>query len=87
MFPESSSSAFWFQPVWGLVLAVSMWSPSATWAGVLVSAAQLKDTCQIVLYIPWGATRTLFDHSTIVKANITFLVSLLFFCFCMPSLP
>ena len=34
------------------MLVVSMYSPSPTWVGVLVSTEQLKDMCQIVIYIP-----------------------------------
>lgn len=30
-----------------------------TWVGALVPAKQLKDVCQVVLYVPWGAARTL----------------------------
>ena len=49
------SSTFWFQPVWGLVFVLSRQSPSLlpkfTWIGVfLVSAEQLKDMHQIVVY-------------------------------------
>ena len=47
------------------MLVVSTESPSFTWVGVLVSAEQLKDMHQIVMYIPWGGTRTLFYCWTI----------------------
>ena len=36
------------------VFVVGMYSPSSTWVSVLVSAEQLKDMHQIVMYIPWG---------------------------------
>ena len=36
------------------VLVVSVCSTSSTWLGILVSAEQLKDMHQIVIYIPSG---------------------------------
>ena len=47
--------------------------------GVLVSAEQLRDMCQIITYIPGGGTRSLFYPWTIVSW-------LLFLHFCIPSL-
>ena len=58
-------------------LLCSAWSflPRLGW-GALVPAEELK---AIVMYIPWGGTRTLLYHGTIV-------FWLLFLFFCIPSL-
>lgn len=54
MFREPrSSSTLLLQPVWGLVLVVSVWSPCSTWLGLLISAEELKD-CQVVISTPSG---------------------------------
>ena len=53
----------------------SLWSPSSTWVMVLVSAEQLKDMCQIIIYTPGGGTRSLFCPWTTV-----FWLLLLSFC-------
>ena len=59
VFQESPSSTFWFQPVWGFSHSYHL---PPGW-GVLVSVKQLKGMCQIVMYVPWGGTRTLFYFS------------------------
>ena len=69
------SSTFRFQPVWSLRACGH--HPSLGW-GVLVSAKQVKDMCQVVLYTLWGGTRILFYHWTTV-------FWLLLFCFCISS--
>ena len=59
---------------WNLVLSLKL--PSSTWVPALVFAEELKD---IVMYIPWGGTRTLPQGCTIFSW-------LLLLCFCIPSL-
>ena len=57
MFRESSS-AFWFQPVWGLrVCGQHVVTILHLGGRVLISAEQFKDMCQTVVYIPLGGTR------------------------------
>ena len=43
---------------------LSLKLPSSTWVGALVPAEELKD---IVIYIPWGGTRTLPHYCTVVS--------------------
>ena len=58
-------------------LVLSLKLPSSSWVVALVLIEELRD---IVMYIPWGGTRTLIYSCTIVSW-------LFFFCFCIPSLP
>ena len=53
--------------------------PPPEWRA-LVPTEQLEDMYQIAMSTPWGGTRTLPYHCTIVSW-------LLFLCFCIPSLP
>ena len=61
---------------------VSLQSPSAVWAGVLVPAEQLKDTHQVVLCIPWeepglclNAELLFLDHLSFLSAFPPYLIS------------
>ena len=48
-----------FQPVWVLHAVVSVWSPSSTWVGVLVSTEHLTGMHQgLTICIPSGGART-----------------------------
>ena len=48
-----------FQPVWVLHAVVSMWSPSSTWVGVLVSTEYLRGMPQgLTTCIPSGGAQT-----------------------------
>ena len=69
---ESASSTFWFQPVWGLVLVGNI--PSLVFnffhlEGGSVSAKRLED---VVVCIPWRATRTLPQGCTMVSLDCCF---------------
>ena len=52
MFQESQSSTFWFQPVWGLHAGGEHAVNFFHMVGVLVSAKQLKDMAQDIIYSP-----------------------------------
>ena len=52
MFKESQSSAFWFQPVWGLLAGGQLAVTFSTWLGVLLSVEQLKNMAQDIIYSP-----------------------------------
>ena len=49
VFQESQSSAFWFQPVWGPGLVVSLKLSSPILMGALIRVEELRDAYQIVM--------------------------------------
>ena len=56
------------------LLMLSVQSSFSVWAvGILISAEQLKGLCQIVMYIPWEGTKTLFYHSAITLDGFSFV--------------
>ena len=52
MFLESLSSTFWFQPIWGLCTGGQHIVSFFYLMGVLISAKQLKDMAQDIIYGP-----------------------------------
>ena len=81
VFRESQSSAFWFQPVWGLCAGAQ---PEMTifhlGVGGLAPVEKLRDLYQVVLCIPCAGTWTLLQGCTVVSRQS-------FLSFCFPSLP
>ena len=53
---------------------LSLKLPSSTWVGTLVPVEELRDMCQIVLFIPWGGIRTLI-HAALLSLDCCFIVS------------
>ena len=72
----STSSTFWLQPIWGLLACGQHTVNFLHLLEVSVPAEQLRD---IFMCIPWVGTRTRSQNCTIV--------SWLFPCLCIPSLP
>ena len=58
LFWESQSSAFWFQPVWSLHACGQHAVNFLCLVEVSVSAKQLKDMAQVIIYSPWGGAKT-----------------------------
>ena len=55
-------------------LMLSLKLPSSTWVGTVVPVEELRDMCQIVLFIPWGGIRTLI-HAALLSLDCSFIVS------------
>ena len=62
MFPESRSSTFWFQPVWGLRACDQHVVTILHLDGGLSFSRTTQSMHQIVIYIPLGQTRTSCDY-------------------------
>ena len=74
VFQEPQSSAFWFQPVRVHVFVLSFKSPSSTRVRAIFPVEELRDTYQVVMYIPSGGIRSL--HYCFLTAFPLFLHSL-----------
>ena len=76
---ESTSSTFWFQPVWGLPACEQHEVNVFHVVGVSVSAT--KDMAHIIIYNAWGGTKgpwVCFNGWTII--NLSCLTVFLYFC-------